>query len=109
FLPDDRFADPRETRLALAMALLPLATRRRGSRAKTAQLDLFGASAAAPSAPSPARGEEDLGDAVLAPLRRRGGASWVRLVESIDTAIGIVRARGGTADDLERTAAKSGG
>jgi ATP-dependent helicase/nuclease subunit B len=110
FLPDTRFADPRETRLALAMALLPLATKTRPAGKRTAQLDLFGAAASPPtqtSATDPSGAAS--GDAVLAPLRRRGGASWVRLVESIDSAIGIVRARGGTPEDLERTAAKAGG
>lgn len=100
FLPDDRFADPRETRLALAMALLRLATQPTKPTAK--QLDLFGAFTTSSRA-------EHTDDTVLGPLRRRGGASWVRLVESIDTAIGIVRARGGTPEDLERTAAKSAG
>jgi ATP-dependent helicase/nuclease subunit B len=112
FLPDVRFADPRESRLALAMALLPLATRTtKPTHAKTAaQLNLFAASSAPPAQPA-ADTPADMpgGDAVLGPLRRRGGASWVRLVESIDVAIGIVRARGGTPQDLERTAAKAGG
>lgn len=92
-LPDVRFADPREARLALAMALWPEEAFASASPAR--QLDLFGAA--------------KRGDPVLAPLRRRGGTSWVRLVESIDAALGVVRARGATADDLERVAAKAGG
>ncbi len=92
-LPDVRFADPRETRLALAMALWPEEAFASASPAR--QLDLFGTAKRA--------------DPVLAPLRRRGGTSWVRLVESIDAAIGVVRARGATAEDLERVATRAGG
>ncbi len=74
-LPDVRFADPRETRLTLGVAL----------ETARGQLDLFGAE-----------------DPLLAPLRGRGGASWVRAVTAIDEAIGALRIRGATEAHLER-------
>ncbi|MDF2696323.1 MAG: ATP-dependent nuclease, subunit, partial [Labilithrix sp.] len=81
-LPDVRFADSRETRLTLAVAL-------EQARARAGQLDLFGAG-----------GSSD--DPLLAALRGRGGASWVRAVAAIDEAIGALRSRGATEAHLER-------
>lgn len=80
-LPEVRFADERETRLTMALAL-------EDARARAKQLDLFGGG-----------GTED---PILAPLRGRGGASWVRAVAAIDEAVGVLRARGVTADILDR-------
>ena len=93
-LPDVRFADARETRLTLAMALWA----RRDGGAAPPQLDLFGAASGAAAA-----------DPSFAPLLRRGGASWVRYVASIDAAIRLVRARGATAEHLERVADATSG
>ncbi|HVJ95009.1 MAG TPA: hypothetical protein VM580_34760, partial [Labilithrix sp.] len=80
-LPNVRFADVRETRLTLAVALEEV----RG------QLDLFGGASASGG-----------DDPLLATLRGRGGASWVRMVSAIDDAIGALRSRGATAAHLER-------
>lgn len=77
--PDVRFAEAREARLALAFALEEPAAR--------TQLDLFG-------------GTPD--DPLLGALRERGGASWIRLVDALDEAIGALRRRGATAAHLER-------
>jgi RecB family exonuclease len=79
-LPDVRFADARETRLTLAIALEEAVQR--------GQLDLFGGGGAE--------------DPLLAPLRGRGGASWVRAARAIDEAIGALRSRGATEAQLER-------
>lgn len=84
-LPDVRFADERETRLVLAIAL-------EDARASALQLGLFG------DAPP---------DPLLATLRGRGGASWVRTVSAIDEAIGALRARGATEGHLDRVRAGS--
>ena len=81
-LPDIRFAEAEEAKLTLAMALDE-------ARANAAQLDLFGGAAAAP-------------DPLLAPLRGRGGASWVRAVSAIHEAIGSLRSRGATELHLDR-------
>ena len=64
---------------------------------KRAQLDLFGGSA----------GGTPL-DPLLATLLRQGGASWVRTVDAIDDAIGILRANDVTAEMLERIAKGKG-
>jgi hypothetical protein len=77
-LRDVRYADERETRLVLAMAL-------EDARATAKQLDLFGTT-----------------DPLLATLKDRGGASWVRATEAIHAAIGELRARGVTEAHLER-------
>jgi len=85
-LPDVRFADLRETRLTLAVALEDAVS----SNGTRAQLDLFGGAGAGPE------------DPLLATLRGRGGASWVRAVAAIDEAIGALRSRGATAAHLVR-------
>ncbi len=85
-LPDVRFADARETKLTLAVAL-------EEAKARGAQLELFGASSGA---------SEQGTDPLLATLRGRGGASWVRAVAAIDEAIGALRSRGATEAHLER-------
>lgn len=81
-LPDVRFADARETRLTLAIALEEVS-------ARGGQLHLFG-------------GGEAAADPLLTTLRDRGGASWVRAVSSIDQAIGELRSRGATEAHLGR-------
>lgn len=86
-LPDVRFADARETRLALGVAL-------EETKTKAGQLDLFGGASA---------GEDPL----LATLRGRGGGSWVRTVSAIDDAIGKLRARGVTEMHLDRVRGSS--
>jgi hypothetical protein len=85
-LPDVRFADARETKLTLAVAL-------EEAKARGAQLELFG--------PAPGAGA-DAADPLLVTLRGRGGASWVRAVAAIDDAIGALRSRGATEAHLER-------
>lgn len=95
-LPGVRFADAREARLTLAVALEEAVSTRPPSRKDAAarasgQLGLFGAAAG---------GGAD--DPLLATLRGRGGASWVRAVTAIDEAIGALRARGATELHLER-------
>jgi hypothetical protein len=84
-LPEVRFADRKETRLALAVALGTDGAVQTGT-----QLGLF-ASSAAPVA-----------DPLIAALRARGGASWVRAVAALDEAMGVLRARGTTESQLER-------
>ncbi len=88
-LPDVRFADARETRLTLAVALQEAVSPKQPGGAQN-QLDLFGGSA----------GGKD--DPLLATLRGRGGASWVRAVTAIDEAIGALRSRGATDAHLLR-------
>lgn len=95
-LPGARFADAREARLTLAVALEEAVSSQPPSRKEAAarasgQLGLFGAAAG---------GGTD--DPLLATLRGRGGASWVRAVTAIDQAIGVLRARGATELHLER-------
>lgn len=77
-LRDVRFADARETRLTLAVALEDAIS---AERTKGGQLDLFGDASSG-------------GDPLLTALRGRGGASWVRAVAAIDEAIGGLRSRG---------------
>jgi hypothetical protein len=77
-LPDARYADERETRLVLAMAL-------EDARRAAKQLDLFGTT-----------------DPLLATRKDRGGASWVRATEAIHDAIGELRGRGVTDAHLDR-------
>lgn len=88
-LPDVRFADARESRLTLAVALQDAVSAKRPGGAQN-QLDLFGGAA----------GGAD--DPLLATLRGRGGASWVRAVTAIDEAIGALRSRGATDAHLLR-------
>ncbi|MBX3203497.1 MAG: PD-(D/E)XK nuclease family protein [Labilithrix sp.] len=95
-LPGVRFADAREARLTLAVALEEAVSSQPPSRKEAAsrasgQLGLFGAAAG---------GGPD--DPLLATLRGRGGASWVRAVTAIDDAIGALRSRGATELHLER-------
>ncbi|MBX3187557.1 MAG: PD-(D/E)XK nuclease family protein [Labilithrix sp.] len=84
-LPDVAFADRRECRLFLAMAL--------ADAAAPGQLDLFG------GAPGPRAS-----DGLLSAVRERGGPSWARTVAAVDDAIGWLRARGATASHLDRVA-----
>jgi hypothetical protein len=77
-LGDTRYADEREARLVLAIAL-------EDARATAKQLDLFGTS-----------------DPLLATLKDRGGASWVRATQAIHEAIGDLRERGVTDAHLDR-------
>ena len=88
-MPEVRFADECETRLTMAIAL-------EDARARAKQLDLFGAPAG-------------MVDPLLATLRGRGGASWVRAVAAIDDAVGSLRARGVTADVLDRVVSEARG
>lgn len=114
-LPDQSFADERECRLLLALALdegarvplLParLTSARAAAREAAArrQLDLFGAapveSARGPrSNATPATADER--DPLLETLRSRGGASWSRMVDALATAIGHLRSRLVTRDHL---------
>jgi RecB family exonuclease len=82
-LPDVRFADAREVRLRLGIAI-------EESRGK--QLDLFG-------------GGRAVADPLLAQLR---GPSWVRAVGAIDEALGALRARGVTEAQLDRAGKGAG-
>jgi hypothetical protein len=101
-LPDAAFVDPRECRLVLAVALAD-----QDARTLSAQLDLFGG--AAPTAAPPHVATADAhGDALLAAVRARGGASWGRLVAALDDAIALLRARGATVEHLERVAKSKG-
>lgn len=100
-LPDTAFADARECRLVLAIALAsdeetPVA----------GQLALFGAGAATAAPDVGARRGATTGgtDALLAGVRARGGASWARLVAALDDAIALLRARGATKEHLHRIA-----
>lgn len=77
-----RFVDEREARLTLGISLAE-------AKAGGGQLDLFG---------GPAPGEDPL----LATLRERGGASWVRTISALNEAIARLRSRGVTAAHLER-------
>lgn len=79
-LPEVRFADARETRLTLGIAL---------SAPAQGQLDLFGGAGA----------DED---PLLATLRSRGGGAWVRAVAALDEALGVLRSRGATDAHLDR-------
>lgn len=100
-LPDTAFADARECRLVLAIALSD-----EGAPA-AAQLALFDAPSPDVAA-RPARNAASQGDALLAAVRARGGASWARLVAALDDAIALLRARGATVDDLDRVARTKG-
>ena len=82
-LPDVRFADAREVRLRLGIAI-------EESRGK--QLDLFGGGGA-------------VADPLLAQLR---GPSWVRAVAALDEALGALRARGVTEVQLDRVGKGTG-
>lgn len=88
------FADRRECRLALAMALAD------SEASGAGQLGLFGG-VVADSAPRTTRAEMK-GDPLLEGLRARGGASWARMVAALDDAIGVLRAGGATAAHLDR-------
>jgi hypothetical protein len=99
-LPELAFADRRECRLVLGMAL-------EGAEASgPGQLGLFGGvvpEAAPRTAPAEARA-----DPLLAAVRARGGASWARLIAALDDAIGVLRARGGTIEHLDRVGKSKG-
>lgn len=81
-LPDVRFAEPREVRLRLGIAV---------EEARGQQLDLFGGGPVA--------------DPLLAQLR---GPSWIRAIAAIDDAIGTLRARGVTEAHLDRAGKGAG-
>lgn len=97
-LPDIAFIEPRECRLVLAVALAEEAASGSG------QLELFGGAAPEVGATGPA----SRGDALLATVRARGGASWARLVAALDDALALLRARGATAEHLDRVARSKG-
>lgn len=109
-LPNVRFVDPRECHLTLAMALEEARARSSGAPAAgrvggaggAGQLSLFGFGGTS----LPKKGSDgvsaDETDPLLATLRGRGGASWVRAVRAIDEAIGGLRLRGVTETHLER-------
>lgn len=99
-LPDVAFADRRECRLVLAMALSEPEASGPG------QLGLFGG--VIPEAAPRTAITEAQGDALLSAVRARGGASWARMIAALDDAIGVLRARGGTAEHLERVARTKG-
>lgn len=98
-LPDVAFAERRECRLVLAMALAEPEASGPG------QLGLFGGVVPEAGRQAPA---DPRGDALLAAVRARGGASWARMVAALDDAIGILRARGATIDHLDRVAKTKG-
>lgn len=108
-LPDVAFADAREARLAVAMALSDPA-----ARAHAAQLDLFGGLPAgaegAAESPAIARSDDAADDAgpLLRAVRRRGGASWAKTTTALDDALGVLRARGVDTANLERVARTRG-
>lgn len=97
-LPDAAFVDARECRLVLAVALAE------DDVASPGQLDLFSASAPDASAAL----SEPRGDALLASVRARGGASWARLIAALDDAIALLRGRGATVEHLERAGRAKG-
>jgi len=96
-VPDVRFVEPREARVALATALAT-ALSTGSAHTRSRQLDLFAA---------PAQGRPI--DPLIDGMRRRGGASWVRAVGALDDAIAFLRARGADAAFLERVAARAAG
>ncbi|HSO40139.1 MAG TPA: hypothetical protein VLT33_46755, partial [Labilithrix sp.] len=96
-LPDLAFAERRECRLVLGMALSEPEASGAG------QLGLFGG-----VVPEGGSRSEPQGDALLSAVRARGGASWARMVAALDDAIGVLRARGGTIEHLERVAKTKG-
>ncbi|MDB4936253.1 MAG: ATP-dependent nuclease, subunit [Labilithrix sp.] len=110
-LPDAAFVEPKECRLALAIAL---AEHQEEEATAAGQLDLFGATpsdpaTAGPTPPAHAHAHAHAkGDALLASVRARGGASWGRLVAALDDAIALLRARRATADHLDRVARSKG-
>ena len=93
-LPDLAFVERRACRLLLAMALED------AESAGPGQLGLFGG--VIPDAVPRAAILEAQGDALLASVRARGGASWARMIAALDDAIGLLRARGATAEHLDR-------
>lgn len=97
-LPDVAFAERRECRLVLAMALAEPATSGAG------QLGLFGG--VVPDTAT--RAADPQGDPLLSAVRARGGASWARMVAALDDAIGVLRARGATIEHLDRVAKTKG-
>lgn len=99
-LPDIAFTDARECRLVLGVALADDDPPR-----PAAQLDLFGAASPGATAAGPG---QPRADALLSVLRARGGASWARLVAALDDAISLLRARGATAEHLDRVARSKG-
>lgn len=99
-LPDTTFVDPRECRLVLAVALAE------DEPTAPGQLDLFGG--AAPDAVPIASTTDARGDGLLAAARARGGASWAHLVAALDDALALLRARGATAEHLDRVARSKG-
>ncbi|AKV04783.1 ATP-dependent nuclease, subunit B [Labilithrix luteola] len=107
-LPEIAFADVRESRLVLGMALADpeAVAAAAASRPGHKQLDLFEAAAASASGADPRVAAED---PLLAAVRARGGATWARMVAALDGAIGLLRARGATLADLERIASRGRG
>jgi RecB family exonuclease len=105
-LPDVAFAEQRECRLVLGVALSELEPPTT-FESPTGQLELFGA--AAPSNKLKDR-TTDVGSKalLLAAVRTRGGESWARLVAALDDAITLLRARGATPEHLEHTARAKG-
>ncbi len=99
-LPDVAFADRRECRLVLAMALAE------ADASGVGQLALFGG--VVPEAVPRAAANDAHGDALLSVVRSRGGASWARMIAALDDAIGVLRARGGTIEHLDRVAKTKG-
>ncbi|MCL2723853.1 MAG: PD-(D/E)XK nuclease family protein [Polyangiaceae bacterium] len=101
-LPNVAFADARECRLVLGMALDDVA--RNQKVAPSRQLDLF-ASEEGDAAPADAALAHD----ALAAAHARGGASWTGMTSALDDAITTLRARGVTVAMLERVAARRSG
>ena len=99
-LPDVTFADGRECSLILSMALSEPAASGSG------QLGLFGG--VVPGTTGRAAAVDEQGDVLLSVLRSRGGASWARMIAALDDAIGVLRARGATAEHLDRVAKSKG-
>jgi hypothetical protein len=98
-LPDAALVEPRECRLALSVALAE------PDAAVPGQLALFGDRALAATGGDAGR---DRGDALIDLVRARGGASWARLVAALDEALSLLRARGATAEHLERVSRSKG-
>ncbi len=91
-LPDVVFVDAQTCRLVLGIALA-----KEGRPEATGQLGLSGTVVV-----------DAANDTLLAALRQRGGASWGRVISALDEALALLRARGATAEHLDRVAGSNG-